>query len=155
VHTSAKACLTSVAIWIHLYPWPRSSPKCNHLFISPLPTFPENFMQIYFWSFCADRQTNDYYITSSAEVIINIITSLANKCRSVSLSCPNLAKRAPHYELHWDRSFIVFTSTVLGGRLVVTCLTMVREMTGANLILDCIAFLHCLGWFSFSPSVRQ
>ena len=36
VKTSAKARLTSATIW-----W-----KFNHLFIGPLPTFPENVMQI-------------------------------------------------------------------------------------------------------------
>jgi len=55
VHTSAKACITSVAIRIRIRirihesypdPWSGSPPKCNHLFISPLPTFPGNFMQI-------------------------------------------------------------------------------------------------------------
>jgi len=39
VHTSAKARLTSVAIQI--------PPKFSHLFIGPLPIFPENFMQIH------------------------------------------------------------------------------------------------------------
>jgi len=42
VHTSAKARLTSVAIWIRI----RIPAKFNHLFIGPLPTFPKNFMQI-------------------------------------------------------------------------------------------------------------
>ena len=58
-------------------PWSRSPPKCNHLFINPLPTFPKNFMQNRFGS-CAnlltDRQTdkqtnNDESITSLAEII--------------------------------------------------------------------------------------
>jgi len=43
VHTSAKARLT-----ISRY---GSPPKFNHLFIGPLPTFPENFMQIHWGDF--------------------------------------------------------------------------------------------------------
>jgi len=38
-----------------------SPPKFDHLFIGPLPTFPENFMQIrseVFAKFLTDRQTN-------------------------------------------------------------------------------------------------
>jgi len=42
VHTSAKARLTSVVIWIHI-PDPD---RHQNLIIGPLPTFPENFMQI-------------------------------------------------------------------------------------------------------------
>jgi len=60
VHTSAKARLTSVAIRIRI--WTGSPPKSNRLFIGPLPTFPENFMQIRSEFFCAklltDKQTD-------------------------------------------------------------------------------------------------
>jgi len=42
VHTSAKAGLTSVAIRI----WIRDLDRRQNLNICPLPTFPENFMQI-------------------------------------------------------------------------------------------------------------
>jgi len=56
MHTSAKERLTSSAVWqISMNEWPVttfrisqywSPPKFSHLFIGPLPTFPENFMQI-------------------------------------------------------------------------------------------------------------
>jgi len=66
-HTSAKARLTSAAIWqismssrfmsVNHFPflpktipvsrrWSGLPPKFNHLFNGPLPTFRENFMQI-------------------------------------------------------------------------------------------------------------
>jgi len=44
VHASAKARLTSVAIWIRITDSP---PKFNHLFIGPLTAFAENFMKIH------------------------------------------------------------------------------------------------------------
>ena len=53
VHTSAKARLTSLAIWIGIRiririrdpdTWSGSPSKFNHLLIGPLPTFSENFM---------------------------------------------------------------------------------------------------------------
>jgi len=44
MHTSAKARLTSVALGSGSVFG--SPPKFNHLFIGPLSTFPENFMQI-------------------------------------------------------------------------------------------------------------
>jgi len=73
VHTCAKACLTSVAILI------RITTRINHLLIGPLPTFPENCMQIR-WEFLAqscwqtDKQTNrqtnnDDYTSSLVELI--------------------------------------------------------------------------------------
>ena len=59
MHTSAKARLTSVAIRIRIFIRIRIATlvrralaevctvlRFNHLFIGPLPTFPENFMQI-------------------------------------------------------------------------------------------------------------
>jgi len=78
VHTSANARITSVAIRIRFRIRIRIRDKFNYLFTGPLPTFPENFMQIRLQGFCAksltdrqtDRQTNNRdYITSLAEVI--------------------------------------------------------------------------------------
>ena len=71
LHSSAKARLTSAAIWrismssrfmsVNHFPhhqwrirktipvsrrWSGSPPKFNNLFVGPLPTFPKNFMQI-------------------------------------------------------------------------------------------------------------
>jgi len=99
VHTSTKARLTSVAIWrvimsnrfmsinnhfpylrivinLEKIPvsrrWLGSPPKFNHLFIGPLLTFPDNFMQSHLEVFhkVANKQTNnDDYISSLAEVM--------------------------------------------------------------------------------------
>jgi len=83
VHTSTKARLTSVAIQ-YPDPWFGSPSKFNRLFIGPLPTFPENFMQIrseVFAQSCqqTDRQTdNDDYISSLAEVIRRSLTGVAD-----------------------------------------------------------------------------
>jgi len=69
-------------------PWSKSPPQFNHLFVGPLQTFPENFMQIRSEVFCAklltDRQTNDDYITSLAEVIMcmHVIQWNVMPCRS-------------------------------------------------------------------------
>jgi len=65
VLTSAKARLTSVAIWMRIrirIPESGLPPKFrpNHLFIGPMTTFPENFMQICSEVFAqvANRQTD-------------------------------------------------------------------------------------------------
>ena len=58
MHTSAKVRLTSVAIRIRVR-IPIRYPDRRHLFIDPLPTFPENFMQIRSEVFVlTDRQTD-------------------------------------------------------------------------------------------------
>jgi len=57
VHTSAKARLTRVAIQIGIHNLDRHQ-NLNHLFIGPLPTFNENFMQIRSEVFCAKLQTD-------------------------------------------------------------------------------------------------
>jgi len=73
-HTSAKARLTPD-------PWSGSPLKFNFSFIGPLPTFPENFIQIrseVFLHKVANRQTNrqtniDDYISSEVIIITIII----------------------------------------------------------------------------------
>jgi len=93
---SAKACLTSAAIWrismnstfmsVNHFPylpivtnpetipvsrrWTRSPPKCNHLLTGPLSTFPENFMQIRSEVFVHNcQQSNEQRRKHMAEVI--------------------------------------------------------------------------------------
>jgi len=59
MHTSAKAHLTScvvIFIWIWIRIRSRLPPKFNNLLIDPLPTFPENFVQI--WKFCTKLLTD-------------------------------------------------------------------------------------------------
>jgi len=41
-------------------PWSRSPPEFNHLFIGPLPTLPESFMQIRLEVF-ANRETQRHF----------------------------------------------------------------------------------------------
>jgi len=70
----------------HPYPdpdsWPGSPPKFNRLFIGPLSTFPENFIQICSEVFfCAklltDRQRKTNRIISLVEVIIMTLVNAA------------------------------------------------------------------------------
>jgi len=101
VHTSAKACLTRAAIWrismssrfmsVNYFPYLPivtnsenyacihtviGSPlKFNHLFIGPLPTFPENFMQIFFRSFCAKLLTDLHNLLGESKNIMIFISA--------------------------------------------------------------------------------
>ena len=63
MHTTAKVRLTSVTIRIRIRMWtcdPDQHQKFNYLFIGPLPTFSENFMQIrHFLRNVANGETDD------------------------------------------------------------------------------------------------
>ena len=91
VHTSTKARRTSVAI--RIFPSSGSPPKFNHLFVGPLPTVPENFMQIclvVFAQLLTDKQTDKQTNNDDQKVklisTIRLITKIFTFCVSVILT---------------------------------------------------------------------
>ena len=105
VHTSAKTCLIVSRYGSGFQFWFGSPPKCYRLFNGPLPTFPENFMQIRLEVFPqTDRQTDRHtgrqtdkqwrLQSSAAEVIIEIFSTelLLNVVTDHSLVADHLFK---------------------------------------------------------------